>query len=65
MDECTRHVQVDILDERLAWIEKTADALTDFLGGEGWALAYGIKKVAKGEWTPSGATRFIDGREGN
>lgn len=53
------------LDERLFWIEKTADALTDFLGGEGWSLAYAIKKVAQCEWSTAEATRFIDEREGN
>lgn len=45
--------------ERLAGIAKLADALTDFLSGEGWSIAYAIEKVAQGAWTLDEAHEFI------
>lgn len=39
--------------ERLAAIAKLADALTDFLSGDGWSLASGIRSIAQGKETPA------------
>ena len=52
-DECIRHERPDSLDERLALIAEFADALTDFLSGDGWHLADSIRAVARG-------TRSVD-----
>jgi len=46
--------------ERLGTIAKLADALTDFLSGEGWSLAYGIRQIAEGKQTPAEVTAELE-----
>ena len=46
--------------ERLASIARLADALTDFLSGDGWSLASGIRSIAQGDRTVAEVTAELD-----
>lgn len=45
--------------ERLAAIAELSEGLMDFLPGNGWPLAYAVKQLADGKWTPTEAFEFV------
>lgn len=52
-------VDLGDINERLAKIAEYADGLTDFLGDEGWSLAYCIREMATGKLSPAEADEFV------
>jgi hypothetical protein len=49
------------LQDRLHTAAKLADALGDYLPGDGWALANAIARLCRGEITPAQAMEETEG----